>query len=85
MQQQLARQQSPFPTVTVNGHVQNNIVPWVVGLTLTQAIATANYLDSQDPTVITVLRQGQISTIDPKLLFSGQIFTLEQGDVIEIR
>ncbi len=85
MQQQLARQQSPFPTVTVNGHVQNNVVPWVVGLTLTQAIATANYLDSQDPTVITVLRQGQISTIDPKLLFSSQIFTLEQGDVIEIR
>jgi len=84
MQQQLARQESPFPTVTVNGHVQNNIVPWVVGLTLTQAIATANYQDSQDPTVITVMRQGQISTVDPKLLFDGPAFTLAPGDVIEI-
>ena len=39
LQQQLAQQPSNFPTVTILGPVQNSKVPWVVGLTLAQAVA----------------------------------------------
>jgi len=85
MQQQLARQESPFPTVSIIGHVQNTIVPYVVGLTLTQAIATANYLDSQDPQQITITRQGSISTFDAQSVLSGPPVILQPGDTIEIR
>lgn len=85
LQQQLAQQASPFPTITVLGHVQNSIVPWVAGLTLTQAIATANYLDSQDPHAITVTRQGNTMTVDVASLLQGPPITLEPGDTVEIR
>lgn len=85
LQQQLAQQTSPFPTVTILGHVQNSIVPWVAGLSLTQAIATANYLDSRDPQAITVTRQGNTMTVDVASLLQGPPITLEPGDTVEIR
>ena len=55
--------------VTVLGPVKNSHVPWVVGLTLAQAIATAEYQDSRDP----------------KVLLQGTDVPLEVGDVIELR
>ncbi len=51
LQQQQAQQ---FPTVTILGPVQNHTVPWVAGLTLAQAVATANYLGSRAPTEIII-------------------------------
>jgi hypothetical protein len=70
--------------VTVVGPVMHPNVPWVVGLTLTQAIATAHYLDSRDPKSITIIRQGEKASLDPKDLINGTVVPLEPGDVIEI-
>jgi len=85
LQQQINRSSSAFPSVTVLGHVQNATVPWVAGLTLTQALATANYLDSNDPVSITVTRRGNVNSIDLPTLFNGPPIPLEPGDTVEIR
>ena len=85
LQQQLAQSPSNFPTVTVLGPVQNSKVPWVVGLTLAQAIATANYVGNDEPTSITISRQGEIATIDANVLLKGTVINLEAGDTEEIR
>jgi hypothetical protein len=79
------RQQQQTSGVTIIGPVQNPQVPWVAGLTLTQAIATANYLDSREPRQIIITRQGESATLDPKVLLSGAVVPLEAGDVIELR
>ncbi len=71
--------------VTVVGPVVHPQVPWVAGLTLAQAIATAHYLDSRDPKSITITRNGEQATVDPKDLVNGTVVTLESGDVVEIR
>jgi hypothetical protein len=71
--------------VTVIGPVLRPNVPWVEGLTLVQAIATAHYLDARDPKTITIIRQGEKATVDPKVLIKGTMVPLEPGDVIEIR
>jgi hypothetical protein len=78
-------QAQQFPSVTVLGPVQNTTVPWVVGLTLTQAIATANYLDPHAPREIILTRQGQSAELDPKVLLNGTDVPLEPGDVVELR
>ena len=85
LQQQLAQQPSNFPTVTILGPVQNSKVPWVVGLTLAQAVATANYIGADEPTSITISRQGEIATIDANVLLKGTVINLEAGDTVEIR
>lgn len=71
--------------VTVVGPVLHPNVPWVAGLTLVQAIATAHYLDARDPSSITIVRQGEKASLDPKDLINGTVVPLEPGDVIEIR
>jgi hypothetical protein len=82
----LQQQQSPqTPGVTVVGPVQNPQVPWVAGLTLVQAIATANYLDAQEPHKIIITRQGESAELDPKVLLRGHDVPLEPGDIIEIQ
>jgi len=65
--------------------VQNPQVPWVAGLTLVQAIATANYLGVNDPKQIIITRAGESAALDPKVLFNGTVVPLEAGDVIELR
>jgi len=82
LRQQVAAGQ--FPTVTIMGAVQNSTVPWVAGLTLTQALATANYLGTKDPEAIVLTRQGERATLPPDVLFNGAIIPLEPGDVVEI-
>jgi hypothetical protein len=79
------QQASEFSGVTVVGPVQNPRVPWVAGLTLSQAIATANYLDSHEPGQIVITRQGESAQLDPKVLLNGATVPLEPGDVIEIQ
>ncbi len=78
-------QAAQFSGVTVVGPVQNNQVPWVAGLTLAQAIATANYLDSHEPGQIIITRQGESAKLDPNVLLNGVAVPLEPGDVIELR
>ena len=82
LQKQLALSQN---LVIVNGPVQNSTVPWVAGLTLAQAIATANYLNSAEPAQIIVTRQGEDATIDPQVLLNGVPIPLEAGDIITLK
>ena len=82
LQKQLASQ---APGVTVMGPVQTPQVPWVAGLTLVQAVATANYLGAQAPKEIIITRQGEIATLPATVLLNGVPVPLEPGDVIELR
>jgi uncharacterized membrane protein len=84
-QNALLRQQQQASGVTIIGPVQNPQVPWVAGLTLAQAIATANYLDSRAPKEIIITRNGESANVDPKILLSGAVVPLEAGDVVELR
>src|ERR1022692_4296407 len=56
---------------TIVGPVQNPQVPWVAGLTLAQAVATANFLGAQEPKQIIITRQGESAALDAKVLFNG--------------
>lgn len=92
MQQQQQQQQQGGTSdmassagVTIIGPVQNPHVPWVAGLTLAQALATANYLDNQDPKQIIITRNGESAALSPQVLFNGTVVPLEPGDTIEVR
>ena len=91
LRQQLAQQQqqtqdaAALPSVTVMGPVQNTHVPWVAGLTLVQAIATANYIGANQPTQIVITRNGESATVSPSVLYNGPDVPLENGDIIELR
>jgi hypothetical protein len=82
MRQQLAAQASG---ITIVGAVQSPNVPWVAGLTLAQAIATANYTGAEAPKQIIITRQGESAALDAKVLLDGTVIPLEVGDVIELR
>jgi len=71
--------------VTIRGPVQNPQVPWVDGLTLAQAIATAVYLDAHEPKQIVITRNGESAAIDPSVLLNGTKIPLQPGDIIEIQ
>ena len=79
------QQEEQTPAVTIVGPVQNPKVPWVAGLTLAQAVATANYLDSRAPRQIIITRDSESATLDAKVLLNGTVIPLESGDVIELR
>ena len=85
LQQQQANTMAQMPSVTIVGPVQNPHVPWVAGLTLVQALATANYLDSKEPKQIIITRDGESATLSPEVLFNGAVVPLEAGDVVELR
>jgi hypothetical protein len=80
----LQQQAAQTPGVTVVGPVQNPQVPWVAGLTLAQAVATANYTGGQEPKKIIITRQGESTVLDAGILFNGPDIPLEIGDVIEL-
>jgi hypothetical protein len=77
--------QSQAGSVMIVGPVQNPQVPWVAGLTLVQAIATANYVDAREPKQIIITRAGESATLDANVLFNGTVVPLEAGDVVELR
>jgi hypothetical protein len=82
---QQQQQAAQTPGVTVVGPVQNSHVPWVAGLTLAQAVATANYFDSKAPQQIIITRQGESATLNANVLFNGTAIPLEPGDVVELK
>jgi len=82
---QNAALQQQQPGVTVVGPVQNPHVPWVAGLTLAQAIATANYTGADAPKQILITRRGETAAMGAKVLLDGTDIPLEVGDVIELR
>jgi hypothetical protein len=71
--------------VVIVGPVQYPNVPWVEGLTLSQAIATANYTGRRNPKGITIIRQGEEISVNPRNLLSGPVVPLQPGDTITIR
>ena len=73
------------PGVTITGAVQNSFVPWVAGLTLAQAVATANYVGPDEPAQIILTHSGESITMDVAILLQGVVIPLEPGDSIEIR
>jgi hypothetical protein len=76
--------QGGMTDITVLGSVQKHHVPWVTGLTLAQALATANYTGSQDPQEIILKRNSVETLIDTKQLLNGQDVSLQPGDVISV-
>lgn len=78
------QQAAQFSGVKVVGAVQTPWVPWVSGLTLTQAIATANYLGQDEPKEIIITRKGEGARLVPNVLFNGTVIPLEPGDIVEI-
>lgn len=87
-QQQAQRQQMTVyrgPSVTFIGPVQNFVVPWRDGLTLAQAIVSAQYTGNGNPSAITIHRAGQDIAVDPKQLLNGEDFPLQVGDVVELQ
>jgi cation transport ATPase len=84
---QQAAYQSMGGTITdvvILGDVQKHEVPWVDGLTLAQALATANYLGSHDPQDIVLKRNSVKTEINPKDLLNGQDVELKPGDQISV-
>jgi hypothetical protein len=85
LQQQQAQTAAQMSGVRIVGAVQNPNVPWVAGLTLAQAVATANYVGADEPKQIIITRQGESAALDAKVLLDGTVIPLEIGDVIELR
>ena len=81
----LKQQQATGAGITVIGAVQASFVPWVAGLTLAQAIATANYIGVNEPKQIIITRHGESAMLDAKVLLDGKDIPLETGNVIELR
>ncbi len=81
----LAKMAGPEQGIVIVGPVEHPNVPWVEGLTLSQAIATANYTSRHSPKGITITRQGEQASIHPKDLLNGRVVPLEPGDTITIR
>ena len=57
----------------------------MAGLTLAQAVATANYLGAQAPKEIIITRQGESTKLGADVLLNGVAVPLEPGDVVELR
>jgi hypothetical protein len=85
LMQRLADKDAQTPGVNIVGPVQHSHVPWVVGLTLAQAIVTAEYIGQDQPTQIIVTRNGESATLDASALLNGKNVPLEVGDTIELR
>jgi len=84
-QKALAEQQAQQPAVWFRGDIQNPRVPWTEGLTLSQALLSAHYTWNWNPRLITVTRNGEVYTVNAKLLLRGvDDPVLEPGDVIEV-
>ncbi len=83
--QQQAQMAMQGSMVSVHGAVQNSQVPWVAGLTLAQAVATANYVGQAEPREIIITRAGESAALDAKVLLNGVTIPLEVGDVVELR
>ena len=83
--QATAKSAAESPGVTVVGSVQHPQVPWVTGLTLAQAITTANYVGAEEPKQIIITRNGESATMDASVLLNGTDIPLEIGDIIELR
>ncbi len=84
MRMQQAQAQAQGPSVTVNGEVRNRVVPWTEGLTLTKALAAADYYAKTDPSAIIVIHNGLGRRYDPNQVLKGHDIPLEAGDTVQL-
>jgi hypothetical protein len=70
--------------IRVVGPVRNPEIQWSEGLSLTQAIITANYTAAGTPQQIAIVRQQERISVDAEALLHGGDFPLEPGDTIEL-
>lgn len=85
LQQQQAQTAAQSPGVTIVGQVQHPQIPWITGLTLVQAISTANYVGADAPKQIILTRHGESAAMDADVVLKGSDIPLEIGDIIELR
>jgi hypothetical protein len=71
--------------VVIEGPVEHPNVPWIEGLTLVQAIATAQFTSHRHPKVITIVRQGETIDVNPRNLLDGHVVRLQPGDTVKLR
>jgi hypothetical protein len=81
---QQQQQELASKSVTIIGAVEHSQVPWVEGLTLAQALATANYLNPNEPEII-LTRNGEAAHLSAQDVLSGAAILLEPGDIVELR
>jgi hypothetical protein len=81
----LAKMAGADQAIVIVGPVEHPNVPWIEGLTLSQAIATANYTGRRNPKTIIITRQGEQASVNPRDLLNGHVVPLEPGDTITIR
>ena len=77
-------QANKIPSITLSGPVRNRTIPWTEGLTVAEAIVSAEYLAASAPKSIYVTRNGGRIFVDPRQLLRGNDFLLEAGDAVEI-
>jgi hypothetical protein len=70
--------------VIVLGDVSKHEIPFVAGLTLSQALTTADYTGAHDPVEIVVRRNSVETRVDPKQLLAGQDMQLQPGDIVNV-
>lgn len=83
MQQQI--QQASTPQVRVIGTVNNPVVLWYQGLTLSRALVDSQYQNPGNPSSITIYRSGNAIPIDPQALLHGEDYPLYPSDVVVIQ
>lgn len=83
--QSAAQNAAQSPGVTIVGQVQHPQVPWVTGLTMAQAITTANYVGQDEPKQIILTRRGESAAMDANVVLNGADIPLEIGDIIELK
>ena len=83
--QQQALLQAAHPGVTVRGLVENPFVPWSEGLTMSKAIVAAHYTGFMNPTIVRVVRNGQVvQQFEGVDLLRGHDVPLQPGDVVDL-
>ena len=77
------RAQNQRPVVTIRGTVQNPIVPWEDGMTLSRAIVSSVYTGFMNPSIVRVVRGGQVvQEFEGVDLLRGKDMPLQPGDVV---
>jgi hypothetical protein len=77
------RAQNQRPVVTVHGTVQNPIIPWEEGMTVSRAIVNSVYTGFMNPSIVRVIRNGQIvQEFEGVDLLRGKDMPLDPGDIV---
>ena len=70
--------------VRVVGPFKRPVLPWHEGLTLTQVILEAGYMEQRDPAQIIIQRGPAAEPVDPSSLLGGEDVPVQAGDVIHV-